>query len=510
MFKIKNTILLLPLLSSMAIAETQEQEQTRFLHNSQQQWIRALEDESGDLKQNSERTDSNAPIFENRDLQNNPPLLQSMLEQALDGGAPPNLLAELTQLYSTLPQADAVLLKRAQGMDARYRGQYRQAIEIYRNLAAMQPENPRIRLDLAAMLAEDKQWREAAVLFEQVKHEPEVPQPVLDNVQTYLDGIKAQQRWMWSGGLSPNYDANINNAADPHCSVLGCSREKPQSAYGLTYSLQADKQHALSGHHGIRFQAALSGNNYYFSRYSAYDSAYARIGAGWLWQDAKQRWSVLPFYQFQLSGTDNWGSRRVQDNHTLRMHIWAHAYGLRGEYRRNIGRRWQADFAVEAYRQHYRMQEQALRYDGLYAAQNAALAWRASARDTVYGGVFANQAYPKRKVLSGSENNAAYRRYGIQAGWIHDWSLASLSTRLHGSAAYRRFKGQALNVTPEGFPLLPRRDREYQYGLAIWKRNFAPWGWLPKLNIGRQQTRSTHTWANRRSKQFFVEVERQF
>ena len=85
-----------------------------------------------------------------------------MLLQVLNGPPQPELLADLTSLYAQTPQPDMVLLRRAQGMQARYAGDYARAVQIYRELAAEEPQDVRIRLDLAAMLAEDKQWRESA------------------------------------------------------------------------------------------------------------------------------------------------------------------------------------------------------------------------------------------------------------------------------------------------------------------------------------------------------------
>lgn len=487
-----------------------ERDQQRFLQSEQQQWIRRLETAPSAADGQPEQEQTDAPVFSAQDLRGQPDVLADMLVQVLNARQP-ELLDELIKLYAAEPSADPILLGRAQGMSAKYRGDYNEAIRIYRHLSAAAPDDVRIRLDLAAMLAEDRQWRESEAVFTQIRNQEDIPSEVDDNIQGYLNAMRQQQAWQWSGGLSPAYDDNINNAAAPHCSVLGCSRESPQSAFGLAYGVQVEKQHALAGHHSLQFQAHLGGTNYYLSRHSAQDSAYGRIGAGWLWQNAAQRFTLLPFYQFQLSGTDNFGAHKVQNNHTLRLHMWSHAYGLRAEYHRMLSPRWQLNLAAEGYRQHYRLPDQAQRHDGWYTAQNASLAWRAASRDTVYAGLALHQAFPENKQLHGETNNAAYRRYGLQAGWIHDWAwLGGLSTRVSASAAERRFKGQSLNVTAQGFPLQQRRDREYQYGLAVWHRDWTIWGMTPKLNLLRQEIRSSHTWAQRKNSQVFIELERRF
>ncbi|MDO4694418.1 MAG: porin family protein [Eikenella sp.] len=487
----------------------QEQEQQRFLRSGQQQWIRTLETPPA-VKTETAQPDTNSPpVFSAQDLRGQADVLAAMLEQVLDARQH-ELLDELIGLYALTPTPDPLLLQRAQGMAAKHRGDYDEAVRIYRSLAAATPENTRIRLDLAAILAEDRQWRESEALFRQIRQE-DIPPQVDTNIQGYLNAMQQQQAWQWSGGLSPAYDDNINNAAAPHCSVLGCSRESARSAFGLAYGLQAAKQQALAGHHGLLFQAQLGGTNYYLSRHAAQDSMYGRIGAGWLWQNADQRFTLLPFYQFQLSGTDNFATHKVQDNRTLRLYMWSHAYGLRAEYNRILSSRWQLNLAAEGYRQHYRLAGQAQRHDGWYTAQNALLARRATPRDTLYAGLMLHQAFPANRRLHGETNNAAYRRYGLQAGWIRDWTWpGGLSTRVSASAAERRFKGQALNVTAQGFPLERRLDREYQYGLALWHRDWAVWGMTPKLNLSRQEIRSSHTWAQRKNNQIFIELERRF
>ena len=488
---------------------TPEQDQKRFLQTGQQQWLRQLE--------NNEQTPAAkdgqqaAPVLTQQDLLARPQLLARMLLQVLNGPPQSELLADLTSLYAQTPQPDMVLLRRAQGMQARYAGDYARAVQIYRELAAEAPQDMRIRLDLAAMLAEDKQWRESAQLFETVRSEPEVPAEVQNNVRHYLNHIAKQQQWQWSGGLSPSFDNNVNNAPPPHCSPFGCSRERAEDAVGVAYSLGVAKNQPLAGHHNLHVQLDVSGTNYYWSNKSAYDSAYGRLGAGWLWQDARQRLLVMPFYQFQLSGTDNWDGRKPQNNHTLKMHMWAHAPGLRTEYSRLLTPRWQLHTALDAYRQHYRMDTKAEMYNGWYLGESISLAWRATARNTLYAGLNFNQMLPEQSTLRGKPNNAAYRRHGIAAGWIHDWdALGGLSTRLNVSFAERRFRGTALNITPQGFPHEQRRDHEIQYSASLWHRNWTILGLTPKLNFSWQHTRSSHVWAERKSRQVFVELEKQF
>ncbi|EGY52083.1 hypothetical protein HMPREF9371_1713 [Neisseria shayeganii 871] len=450
------------------------------------------------------------PVLRAADLARYPQLLTEMIESALDRQHP-ELLNELLPVYAATVSADDYLLRRATGMAARFRRDYAEAIAVYQQLATERPADVRVRLDLAAMLAEDKQWPEAEKLFAEVRRQEGLPPQVGENVQHYLNAAEYRRRWQWDGGVSPAFNDNINNAAREHCSIIGCSRERSENAAGLAYSIRVSRQVPLAGHHNLFFEARADGQTHYWSNKSAYDWGQGRIGLGWLYQDARQDLLLSPFYQIDLSGSDNWGGSKPQQTQTFNMDTWAHGYGIRAQYQRQLSARWQASLAADITRRHYRHAPQAEQQNGWYSGQSAGIHWQAGARDGLYGGIFFNQAFPEQRTIQGRANNTAYRRYGLQAGWIHDWAwLGGLSTRVSASVAQRRFKGESLNVTAQGFPLQQRRDREYQYGLAVWHRAWTIWGMTPKLNLSRQEIRSSHTWAQRKNSQVFIELERRF
>lgn len=107
-------------------------------------------------------------------MRGQPELLALMLTQVLNTRQP-ELLNELIKLYAAEPSADPILLGRAQGMSAKYRGDYNEAIRIYRSLVIATPDDVRIRLDLAAMLAEDRQWHESETVFTEIRRQEDIP-----------------------------------------------------------------------------------------------------------------------------------------------------------------------------------------------------------------------------------------------------------------------------------------------------------------------------------------------
>lgn len=451
-----------------------------------------------------------AVVFTAERLLREPRLLEAALQEALDTEQP-ELLAELTAVYERLPEADSVLLARAQGMNARFRGDYARAVALYEAVLRREPHNTRVRLDLAAMLAEDRQWNEAERLFEEVMRVEGLPEQVGANVQRYLDAAAYRRRWQWDGGVSPAYDGNVNNAALEHCSIIGCSKERAEGASGIAYNIQAAKLLPLAGHHNLLFEARFGGQSYYWSRKSAYDSAQGQIGLGWLWEDARQNLLVSPFYRFDLSGTDNWGVAKPQRQQTFAMDMWAHGYGVRLSYQRLLGRNWQGFVSAEAVRRHYRSTDEALRQDGWYFSQNIGVAWRPLAGHTFSGSLFFNQGRPVREYIKGIRNNTAYDRHGIQGAWTADWNvLGGLSTGVNVSVAKRRFRGTALNITPMGFFPAPRRDSERSLGVSVWHRGIRVWGMTPRFSVQWRRHDSSHVWAKRRSRQFNVEWEKRF
>lgn len=85
-----------------------------------------------------------------------------------------------------------------------------EAIERYRQILKDHPDLPRVRLELAQLLFIKKEDDAAEYHFRLVLAQRDLPKQVADNIQKFLDAIRARRDWLFdvSASLAPN--TNIN------------------------------------------------------------------------------------------------------------------------------------------------------------------------------------------------------------------------------------------------------------------------------------------------------------
>ncbi|SUA36759.1 hypothetical periplasmic protein [Neisseria zoodegmatis] len=442
----------------------------------------------------------------NEDLMKQPELLHNLMLRAINSGDR-HLLESLTAAYRKHPQADAVLLARAEGMIARYKGDYPKATAIYTKLHDAHPEDTRITLDTAAILWEDRQWKEADRLFAEAAATPQLPEGVLENIAVYRKQSKEANKWHFNGGFSVTRDNNVNNAAPPYCSPLGCVKQQAESATGLNYQLSVEKNTPVKGHHNVLFRSNLSGVSYYFDKKSQYDNAFGRAYLGWQYQNARTTFNILPFYQWQLAGSDEW-QRKTQKEQTFNMDMLAHAAGFQTALSRQITPRLQAHVSGEAYRQHYREPERAERNDGKHYSLFGSAAYRLTPTQTVYAGLSGGTFRPDNTALGGRTNNAGNNRRGVSGGWLATWpKWGGLNTQLRAAYTDRRYRGSALNAD---FQWQQQRNKETLYSISAAHPKLSIAKFMPRLTWEQSRVRSTHKWAERKNNRLFVEIEKAF
>lgn len=446
------------------------------------------------------------PVLGNEDLINRPELMHGLMAQALNS-YDLHLLESLTSVYRKQPQANPVLLARAEAAIARLKGDYGRAVRAYRSLNENDPEDKRIALDMAAVLFEDRQWRESDGLFAKTAAAPDLPEEVLNNIGAYRREIAAAQKWRIRGGASITHDKNVNDAAPAYCLPLGCVEQKAENATGIRYQVSAEKNTPLKGHHNIVFRSHMSGVSYYFDKKSQYDNAFGRAYLGWQYQNARTTFNILPFYQWQLAGTDEW-SNKTERNRTLNMDMLAHAAGVQTALSHQITPRLQGFVSAETYRQNYREQERAERNDGRHYSLYGSLAYRLSPAHTVFAGWGGGVLRTEKDTLAGRSNNAGNTRHSINGGWWAAWpKLGGLGTQLQLSYTGRRYRGQALDTD---FEWMRQRNHETAYSFSLAHPKLSVAKLTPKLTWEHQRTRSTHKWAERKQNRVFVEIEKTF
>ncbi|PJO77102.1 DUF560 domain-containing protein [Neisseria brasiliensis] len=470
----------------------------------QHQWLETLQQDSAASAAPNEAV--NVRQVNDEELARNPALLEEMLQQAVNSNHPP-LLEALTAVYRRQPQADKVLLARAESMVARNQGDYPQALETYGRLNRQHPQDARIALDYAALLFEDKQWQESDRLFAQTAQTANLPEAVADNIRRYRAQIDEADDWQLNGGLSVSYDRNINNAAPAYCTYLGCTTEQAENATGIHYHAELEKNTPLKGHHNLTFRNRISGTSYYLDKKSQYDHAFGRSYLGWYYQNARSSLSVLPFYQAQLAGSNEFADKPT-DEHTLNMNMFAHAVGVQTAWSHRITPRLQAYASGELYRQSYRPQQKSTYYDGRHAQLFGSLAYQLGANDLVFAGYGNGTFRPKHTQIDGRTNHTAHTRHSLSAGWFAAWpTLGGLASRLRAGYTDRRYKGRVFNTdfTPER-----QRNKETFFSASLAHPKISYHGIMPRLTFEHSRTRSTHKWAEQKQSRLFVELEKSF
>lgn len=443
--------------------------------------------------------------WDNEKLVQAPQLFHRLLASALDSGDA-HLLESLLAAYRKLPEADPLLLAHAEAELLRRQGKTAESARRYAALQARHPDDIRIRLDAGAVLAEDKQWREADALFESALREEGLPETVADNIRLYRQAIAENNQWRFSGSLGLAHRDNINNVPPPYCTPLGCTDSRPLSAWGLDYTVEAAKNTPIKGHHNLLFRAHAAGTTYYFSRQSPYDHAFGRVYLGWQRQTADSTLNLLPFYQFQLSGSHEFADKPTRER--ALPHLLMRGGGVQAGWTHTLNPHLQYRLGAEGSVQRYQSAERRLRQNGRHYSLNAALTYAPSSNHSVFaawgGGLFR----PERRMIGGETNNQAHLRHTVSAGWQAHWpQLGGLESGLRVSHTWRRYRGVAWDAD---FVPRQRKNGETALRLTLAHRQLAWRGLMPQLVYEQERVRSTHKWAERRARTLFVEAVKRF
>ncbi len=437
-------------------------------------------------------------------LLQNPQLLEHIFRQALNSNDA-ELIRALLNTYLRLPQADTLLIHRAQGTLQRLNNQHRAAIRSYTELTKQHPQDIRLRLDLAAIKYENRQWRDAENDFRQLSAEQELPEAVYRNISLYRQRIASHNQWQFQAALSPAYHTNINDAAPRYCLYNGliCSTDTPQNAWAVNWQLSAAKNTPLAGNHNLRFRSHIEGNSYYTARQSQYDDAFGRAYLGWHWQDKRQYASLLPFYQAQFSGSSDFTGKSVR-NRRIAPYMLAHATGIQAAYGRHLTSRWQIHVSWEHYRSRHRENQRAERHNGRQDNLFLSASYRSAPHTALFTSYQYSRFSPQKKTLHNATNNAAYHRHSFGAGWLQHWPQIHINSKISINYAQRRYRGTA------AFSDQSQRNSETTAAVSFNKSDWQWHGFTPSLNWQHQRIRSNQPWAQRTRKQLFVSIEKDF
>ena len=390
------------------------------------------------------------------DLRANPTLTEHLINQAILSHQW-DLLADLLDLYHTMPNHDTVLYDYGKGALLRGQGKLEQAIRHYAAIVQRRPELSYVRFDYMAMLFENHQYRQA---------------------------MQKRQAWQADASLQYERNDNVNNASSARELRLGSrvwvrdEASLPQKATGLRYSAALDRSVNIGGNHFLTGGVSLDGVFYWDRR--EYNEENLRVQAGYRFRNIRSSWQIQPYTEFSwFSGSP-----------------YSHQYGIQGQYSRQIGSKWQISMMAARSWRHYRSQTVAQSYNGPQTQLTATAAWMPIANSLLYIGL----DWLEHQTRDPSE--ASVRR-GIRFGLMREWPQFGLRADI-------RLGRRQFRQTHFFFPVV-HSDRETQLNLSLWHPKLQWHGLMPRLTYRHLNINSNiPELYQRRSRQWFIEVERRF
>lgn len=390
-------------------------------------------------------------------------------------------LEQLLKQYKKVADKDQTLYDYGLGALYRHQGKQKQAIALYRQILARQPDLHYPRFDLAMMLFEDKQYQAAKTELEIAK--PHLLPPLQHLVDQVLANMQKAQGWQSSFNLSYESTDNVNQASDLKEIKLGNATfvrsddSLPQSAHGVSYNLGASQEKNISGNHYLYSNAEINGTSYWDNH--DYSEITARANLGYRYKDIHQSWGIIPLFE------QNWlGGERYNQN-----------YGATLEYNRQLSKVLQLSGNVGHIQKRYADSNIADRYDGHSNSIAGLVLYQPKSNWLVYGGA----DYMRDDLKDEAESSD---RKGIRIGGVY--SPNQLIWR--GSLRYAKRDFWADNFWYDK----KRHDNEYQFNASVSHKKLQLHGFKPKLNYSYQKVASNLDLYDRANNNWFISFDKSF
>lgn len=382
---------------------------------------------------------------------------------------------ELLPHYKALETNDPMLINFADALVYRSEAKNKQAIAIYRNMLAADPDFHPVRLNMALALQADKQYAAAKDQFLKLQS-VDLPAPVMARVQGSLAQINSLENWRFDASASYVKDDNINDAPSKTIqSQLGNSVEQ-KSANGIQVSASANKRFNLPDN----FYATVGGNaslKGYWDE-TDYNDYLFTASAGVGYDDAKNDISLTPFVTKRYYDEEPYSLRKgvtVSGSRWVKPKLKLSATGI---------------LSKETFEDDDNKNRET---DGQFLGLNAF--YIKDAKEYFYGGLgnYQNDV-PKSSIIS-------YDRNSVNVGWGREWKQG-ISTLTTVGYAVKEYDDPA-DAYPAGSGALngyynavggkvgsTREDKTTSLGLQVWKRDLTLYGLTPRLVFDYDQTSS--------------------
>jgi hypothetical protein len=376
--------------------------------------------------------------------------------------------------YLTLPDRDPLLVHYAQGALARTQGRYAEAEREYRALLALQPDFLPARLELARVLFEDQQDREAGQLFDAIAASLDAGDPktsgVRETVTTFQTALANRREWNGSFALGPTWNDNLNRSSAGSTCLLYLSgncfftRTTPDAiaSTGYDYDANLNKRWALRGHHGLYFRSLLFGQGYRDN--SGYNELTSITQAGYSYRSGRHSVSLAPSFEYYA-----WGNKALYG-----------AWGAHAEWSWTLSPTSLLKLEGDWKQMRYRIANYADNYDGVVRSAYATYFRSLGARWTVFGGVDVVDSDSAQAVYG-------YLQKGVRLGASLQWP-AGFSSTLFASYRHRDYRGYSELLGAR------RADDEQGYNFILKATRWSVAGFTPLLTLRHNRVRSNVDW----------------
>ncbi|WP_439243373.1 surface lipoprotein assembly modifier [Lonepinella sp. BR2474] len=434
-------------------------------------------------KQALPQTDSHSLSISKEELVHQPELvIRALLPAVAQGNA--ETVAILYPIYQKIDTQwqDPLLTQWQQAILARKAQHYSESIRLYREILAQHNDVLPARLQLAAVLFENKEYDAAEGQFEKLRSEKVAPE-VARLIDTYINAIHQKDRWSFGGGLTYLNDPNINNAPKSGTTYGNWSAPKRQSAQGFGYNLDTSKK--WSWGNGFYHQLDLSLYGKYYWNNKKYNEMTMHGGLGLGYQTGRSDLSLIPFWEQTLYAGGREGSE------SLKRFSKSGGGDLAFNYWLNPKWQWRANYQYSEQRYTDRKHLNGNTHyisSGLSYLRNAQQYW------------YLNLSYNR---TSTRDSDDSYVRRAINLGWVQEWGKG-LSTRVNLSYGQKNYKGPlpVFNIT--------QRNKEYGAAFSIWHRAIHYKGITPRLTYSYHKTKSNHVFYTYDKHQVYLELSKRF
>lgn len=376
--------------------------------------------------------------------------------------------------YLTLPDRDPLLVHYAQGTLARVHGQMKQAEAEFRTLLELRPGFLPGRLELARVLFEDGQEREAEENFSHILSSIDASDPktagVRKTIETYRDALRQRQAWTGSFSFGPSWSDNVNRTSASRTCLLAdntgfCYYERtlPKAirASGTDFDVSLQKRIPLRGHHGLYTRSLLYGTQY--RQHGDYNETTFTTQAGYSYRDDRQQISLGPSFEYY-----EWGNDGLYG-----------AWGLHGEWSYTLSPASLVKLEGDYKDLHYRRELYARNFNGAQHSLYATYFRDVGAGWTLFGGVDFVDSDARAEANS-------YQQKGMRAG-------ASVRVAGFQGTLFAAYRMRDYDIYS---PLLEarRKDEEQNYTFVLKAERWQVAGFVPSLTYRYNKVKSNVDW----------------